>query len=310
VGDEPALYAEASRTGGVVSAAVCERYGFSRSEVSARCRTGAWTRLARGAYLIGGGDPSPATAIRAAVESFGPHAVAGFQSAAALWGIGGAWPTPIVHVIVPGQVARPRRMIDLDIRPHQTRLHDDDVTEIDGIRVTTPARTVFDLVLILDRLSAVSVVDSALNRGLITEDDVEAMIGAVAGRRGAVKAREFLGESDGRAESPLETRVRLRSADGKVAPDRLQVVIYTPDGDELARVDFMWSAFGLVGEADGVGPHSVPDALFNDRDRQNALMAAGFQMIRFTWQDTLTPARVPAMIRAALRAPRRQTPRW
>ena len=58
-----------------------------------------------------------------------------------------------------------------------------------------------------------------------------------------------------------------------------------------------------MGEADGVEAHDNPDAVFRDRVRQNAIVAAGFVPVRFTWADTTDPDRVPRAIRAAVARP-------
>jgi very-short-patch-repair endonuclease len=162
-----------------------------------------------------------------------------------------------------------------------------------------------DLACDLDRFGVAAIADSALNRGLVTEAEIAAILARLRGRRGAVVARQALTEADGRAESPLETRVRLRAADGKVAPDQLQYVVRRSDGSFVARCDFAWTRDRLVGEADGIEPHSTPDALSHDRDRQNALMALGYRVVRFAWADTLMPETVPRLIRAAPTTPRR-----
>ena len=53
------------------------------------------------------------------------------------------------------------------------------------------------------------------------------------------------------------------------------------------RADMAWKKRRrpLVGEADGAGPHSLPDALFKDRRRANNFVGAGVDIVRFTWRD-------------------------
>ncbi|HEY1489304.1 MAG TPA: type IV toxin-antitoxin system AbiEi family antitoxin [Micromonosporaceae bacterium] len=300
------LLAVAARNGGVVSISDCYAAGLTFAEIGARCRSGEFSRLMRGAYLLNAdlrNGPSRADLVRAAVASFGASAVVGLQTAAELHGIGGAPASSRIHIITPRTAGRGRRILDTTVSAHQFELLDEDVNEIGGIRVTTPARTLMDLVCCLDRMDAVAVADSCLNRGLVTEDDVAAVSGRLRRRRGAVLARRALAEADGRAESPLESRVRLRAVDGKVAPDELQYVVRRADGLVIARCDFAWTGYRLVGEADGVGPHTTPDAVLYDRKRQNAIQATGLQVVRFTWADTVAPEVIPRAIRAAMRAP-------
>jgi very-short-patch-repair endonuclease len=152
----------------------------------------------------------------------------------------------------------------------------------------------------LERYTAVSVMDSALNRGLIAEADLPRVSRLITGRRGAVNARPWLAEADPRAESPLETRVRLRCVDGKVAPDILQHKVYNRRGDLLGIGDLAWLQARVLAEADGAEVHSQPRAVFRDRRRQNELANAGWTIVRFTWQDTLKPGYIAHVVRNAL----------
>jgi len=119
----------------------------------------------------------------------------------------------------------------------------------------------------------------------------------------AIAAREWLGQADGRAESPLETRGRLRCVDAGIGPDDLQVSLTDGRGTFIGRVDLYWRHQRLVAEADGAEFHDQPEALYRDRERQNDLMAAGFTVIRFTWEDVLSRSRLPRMVQAARRGP-------
>jgi very-short-patch-repair endonuclease len=260
----------------------------------------------RGAYLVDAdrwNDPTRAEVVRAAWASCGRHAVIGLQTAAELHGIAGAISTPQVHVLTPRERGRGRRIVDNVVKVHQIDLEDGDITEINGLLVTTAARTLMDLVCCLDRFEAVAVADSCLHRGFVTEDDIAAIAARLRRRRGAIMGRDALAEADARAASSLETRVRLRAKDGKVAPDQLQYEVRRADGSLIARCDFAWTRHGLVGEADGVEPHSSPEALLYDRERQNAITATGLRIVRFTWDDTLRADTVPRAIRAAMRRP-------
>ncbi len=70
------------------------------------------------------------------------------------------------------------------------------------------------------------------------------------------------------------------------------------DGRVIARGDMGWwlpTGRLLVVEIDGAGPHGAPDALFRDRQRQNAVVATGTLMLRFTAAD-LRAGRVAASV--------------
>ncbi|WDZ86156.1 type IV toxin-antitoxin system AbiEi family antitoxin domain-containing protein [Micromonospora cathayae] len=291
---------------GVVTLAQAQQAGLSAHEIHRLCRAGRWRVVARGSYLVDADryDDVPRRArVRAAVTSFGRYAVAVLGTAAELHGIAGLARTDEIHLSLPGPAARPARAAHPEVMVHQLVIEPGQVGQVYGIPATDPVRTVADLALRTDRFTAVSLLDSAVNQQFMTADDMLVIPRLLGRRRGAVAARLCLAEADGRAQSPLETRVRLRCVDGRVPPDDLQVEVRDDDGYLLGVGDLGWRARRVLAEADGRGPHAAPEAVFADRRRQNRLVNAGWTVLRFTWQDTLHPAYVPDTVRQALRTP-------
>jgi hypothetical protein len=302
--------------------------GMSRRDVRRLVYSGRWQRLDRAVYCVSakGGvadrvpgtmrrsrrlglgarwsDPASdvtrmrRTAIRAAVLSLGPDAVAVYDTAADLHGMAGLRRDPTIHVSVPGNLAKVRT--NGRVRVHQLSLPREAICHVTGIPVTTPLQTAAHVICRAERFPAVSILDSALNKGLLDPADLNKVLGLIRRRRGAVLGRQCIAEADGRAESPLETRVRLRCADGRVPPDDLQHQVRGDDGQMAATVDAAWTWARVAAEADGQQPHATPAALFEDRRRQNRLMNAGWTVLRFTWVDTLQPDYIPTIVRAAL----------
>lgn len=282
---------------GLITAAQCAELGITQDQIKRFCRTGVWRPVLRGVYQVWGFGRTPE--VRAALLAAGPQAVAVSASAAQLFGL--PIESPRVHVAVPGRRAVPRRVHGDAVVIHQRELPASAVVKIDGMRATNPVWTVADVLLDHNRYAAVPAVDAAVYAGLISEADMSEVQQRLRGRRGAVHARAALELVDGRAESPLESRGRLRCHDADLSPDQLQAEIRSSDGRLIGRVDMLWSARRLIAEADGAQFHEQPDALFRDRARQNDLIAAGYAVVRFTWEDTLSAVRLPGMIRAALR---------
>ncbi|BCJ29874.1 type IV toxin-antitoxin system AbiEi family antitoxin domain-containing protein [Actinocatenispora sera] len=283
---------------GVITAAQCRKLGVAIGDVRGACRHGRWRRALHGVYLVERmvEDESVALA-QAAVSSVPAGSVCVLQTAALLHRLAVPRSPGQLHVSVPPDQVRAQRRRDRTLRIHQL-VHDRaDRTAVAGVPCTTPVRTVADLILRMSRYDAVALLDSALQARLI--DDVGQVEPLLRGRRGCIRARQWLGET-AVAESPLETRVRLRCIDGGVPPSDLQYEVLDGDGVLLARADFAWRRQKLLVEADGEGPHGGPEALFHDRRRQNLLVAAGYRMLRFTWKDTLRPETIPAAVRAAL----------
>jgi predicted transcriptional regulator of viral defense system len=286
----------ASQQNGLVTTAQCAAVGISPDQIKRFCRTGVWRPVLRGVYQVW--DFGRTHEIRAALLATGPEAVAVSASAAQLLGL--PIESKTVHVAVPGTLAVPRKVHGGAVVVHQREIPSYAITTVDGMRVTDPLWTVTDVLLDHNRYRSVPAVDAALHGGLVCAEDLAAVEALLWRRRGAVHAREALDLVDGRAESPLESRGRLRCVDANLKPDALQAEIHAPDGRFVGRVDLLWSSRRLIAEADGAQFHDQPDALFRDRARQNELIAAGYAVIRFTWEDTLSPGRIPAMVRAAL----------
>ncbi|MCK9925178.1 endonuclease domain-containing protein [Frankia sp. AgPm24] len=226
--------------------------------------------------------------------------------------------------IHPVHVLLPRSAHGADVRGlvrHLGAYRAQEVVKVRGIPVTEVTRTLVDLLVSCDRETAVGLLDAALHQGRIT--DIGEIRDAAAGRRGVAERYGWLGLVDGRAESPLETRMRLVLMDAGLTPEQLQWSIWgdgrepgwLPEGSEaeepyersrastalakeawsarprlLARVDLAWPSRLVAVEVDGTAVHEHPRALFRDRARQNDLLSLGWIVLRFTWTDLLLRA--------------------
>ena len=129
------------------------RRGLTAKAIEHRLGAGRMFGVHRGVYLVG----HEATTFRghaiAALRACGEEAVLGDLAAAAAWRA--APPPATIDVIVPPRTRRSRP----GIRVRHRRLAASEVVVLDGLRVTTPARTLLDLaahlgVLELERVCA------------------------------------------------------------------------------------------------------------------------------------------------------------
>lgn len=147
------------------------------------------------------------------------RAVVAGNSAAAL--LGAKWVSPELDAeLVYGNHKSPPKLI-----VHEDILKSQELTMSDGMRVTTPARTAFDIGRrTRSRLLAVQRLDALFNATGVSVDEVEAVIAARRGARGLNRLRQFLPLVDPGAESPQETRTRLTLIDAGLPcpadPDR------------------------------------------------------------------------------------------
>jgi hypothetical protein len=238
--------------------------------------------------------------LRAGLAAYGERAVGVLHSAAHVHGMRGVPRVDSVHIATPDTASRRGGP---GMVAHRRRLPADEIVMVDGFPVTTPVRTLADLLPRLAPEDGLAILDSALHLGLVEAAQLEAVERAAAGRPGAGQVRPLLEIADARAESPLESRVRLDCVRGGVAPDELQHEVALPGGGR-ARVDLAWltGLRPIFAEADGADVHSRPDVLFRDRSRANELALVGALVLRFTWHDTLRRGRVAGLVRRAFQS--------
>jgi hypothetical protein len=289
---------------GVITYAQALECGLSWSAMRYLVTTGRWRRLTRTAYFVDADlydEPPRGAVLRATMLRHGPEAVLWGASALEVLGIGGivGWPGR-PWVLLPLEQARPP---DPDARLRFRSSQPDDIIEVDGFRITAPVRSVADSIPLFDRATGLSILDSALHTEHMCIDDLADLCVVAKGRPGAKKVRELVTLCDGRAASPLESRVRLACIDGDVPPDELQWPVYDRFGILLGYADMAWlrgRQRPLLGEADGEDPHGLPAAVYRDRRRGNDFTGAAVDTVRFTWADTRTPAYIQTTIRKAL----------
>ncbi|MGK2317204.1 hypothetical protein [Gordonia rhizosphera] len=108
---------------------------------------------------------------------------------------------------------------------HQSALEPDDIVVIDDIRVTSPARTVYDVARTGDLRRAVCALDSGLHLGA-TPDELAAHAQLLKRHRGVAMLRAALPLANGLSESVGESLSRLVLAENELIPTpELQVEI-------------------------------------------------------------------------------------
>lgn len=292
---------------GLIRAHQVVALGINPVDVRRWCRQGLWFRVQPTVYLVDAFmydvEALPArTVIRAAAYASPPETVVVGTSAAVFHEVQG---TPLWsgHVELASTTSTDGPAGDVEV--HQWAIDPSDVVLDHGMRLSAIPRTLIDLVLSLDRGGALSVLDSALHQELISVDGLAEVERKGAGRPGIVAARPLFRVADGRAASPLESRVRLDCIDGGVPPDDLQWAVRDRDGFIIGYGDMAWvrgRRRPLVAEADGVDVHTTPKALLWDRRRANGFVGSGVDTIRFVWADTMARGAIASAVRRALAA--------
>lgn len=256
-----------------------------------------FAKIHRDVYVRRGQMLTPVTRAVAAWLWSGRAATVAGLSAAAL--LRTAW---IDHWL-PAELNRRSRDKTAGIILHSDTLWDDETCLRDGIRMTTPARTAFDLGRRKGLINAVIRLDALANATELKVADVEVLADRHRGARGLVQLRRMLPMVDGGAESPYETRTRLALVAGGLPRPRTQIEVLNEWGAVLARIDMGWEEWQVGVEFDGA--HHWTDAAQRTRDidRLADLEARGWKIVRVS-ADLLRdrPGVVVARTRRALRA--------
>lgn len=303
----PPLLGLARDQAGLVAAHQCEAAGLSAHSRRRLVESGSWLRPCRGLYntrtvdiRTGDWDGRRARAFWHGVLAAGPDAVA--VGLGALWWQG-VWGVP-VGVPLPAGLPNGRGT-DGPPGVRIRRFADPwDTVVVRGQRVVTVETALIQAVPEVGRNRAISLLDSALNRGYLDPARLPVIRDGIRGRRGAAAVHDWWHLIDPRSESPLESLARLDSHDHGLPPDELQLVVADRDGVFLGRGDLAWRGRRrwVVAEMDGIEEHSKPTALLGDRRRQNAMQNRGSViMLRFTSVDVGASGTVTRDVHQALR---------
>jgi hypothetical protein len=250
--------------------------GATRGRIRNAYDNGVIVRMARGVYA---GSDRRLDEIAAAVVRLGEHVVASHETAAELWGL------PVLgRMPVTVQLTRTRRRTGVDRYPgitvHHARLPAGHVTVHNGIQVTTPARTVVDLARARSFRAGVTTADAALRRRRCARADLLAVARDCAGWPGVRRARDVAAFADPAAANPLESISRVAFHDHRLPRPLLQAELTSLD-----IVDFLWEAYGVAGEADGMVKYATADVLRAEKLRQERIEQDGLVVVRWTWAE-------------------------
>lgn len=275
---DAAIAALAARQWGVVARRQLLDAGLSPTVVRSRVRGGRLVVLHRGVYAVGHDRLRSEGHWLAAVLAVGPEAVLSHRDAAGLHGL-----RPANHRRVDVTTTDRGRNGGPSIAIHLARSLDArDATTVAGIPVTTVARTLVDLAGIVPRDHLAKAIRQAEAMRTFDLRAVEAALARTRTRNGrghraltaAIEEHAALGLSA--TDSVLEDAFLRLLRDTGLPRPRTNTLV------EGFRVDACWPAHRLAVELDGWAHHRDRRAFERDRERDAALTAAGWRVVRFT----------------------------
>lgn len=244
-----------------------------------------WTTPARGARASGERDLTHDLLTRGAIVASDRLAVACDLTAALAWGVALPSGFGLDADAQACAVATNRggsRVRSGGVRGRRLELPSGHVTTLDGMPITTPARTWLDCAQFLSWRDVVAMGDQILHLELSDREALDLMVRWGRGRRGVRLAREAVPILDPAAESPGESWVRahLHRAGLPLPVCNHTVVLKARE----LRLDMAWPSVLVAVEYDGQEFHG-PDRERHDRSRRELLRAWGWEVLVVRRED-------------------------
>ena len=261
-------------------------------------------RVARGVWRAPAEVEEFVALCAAVLRALPPDSVIGGVSAARLHGL---WlPAELprrIEVIVRRDSALPRMLPGSrrpEVRARRRTLHPGDVGRLDGVPLTSLARTWCDLAEVLPMADLVAAGDSALRAGG-DPDAMRTTLGRAHRRRGVVKARAVWPLLDGRARSRPESHLRYALLQGGLPPPEVNQPIFSEHGEWLAEPDLHYARARLALEYNGA-EHADPGRMRRDITRDLDYQWDGWRVITFgPAQVFKRPDQIASLVRSVLR---------
>jgi hypothetical protein len=182
----------------------------------------------------------------------------------------------------PAEIVRAERHAQSGMISHSYQLSDDEVCLAKSMRVTTPARTAFDLGRRLPLVLGIQHLDALLNATGIKPAGIEAIAARHPGARGLRQLRRTLDLVDGGAESPYESLTRFLLVQHGFPRPQTQIRVYDERGRLFARIDIGWPDYRVGVDFEGKHHWTEPRQRDWDVERYARLPELGWIDIRAT----------------------------
>ncbi len=180
------------------------------------------------------------------------------------------------------EIISPRHMRQPGIISHRGVVALDEITVVEGIRVTTAARTMIDIAA----TESDSALGYALNqievRRLYDETGLQVLLARHTGRRGVGRLRRLTPDRDD-LRSEMERRLRREVRRLGLPKPRYNAPLALPG--HFATIDALWEEPRVAVELDSRTWHDTPAQFEEDRRRDRALRRGGFLPVRLTWRQ-------------------------
>jgi hypothetical protein len=184
------------------------------------------------------------------------------------------------------------------LRVHSDRIDEDEIDLVEGIPVTTPARTALDLACWYPTGEAVAAIDALARAVEVKTADVDLLVQRYSGRRGIHRGRTAFDLIDSGAQSPKETWLRLLLIEAGLPRPQTQIAVHDQFGDVIGYLDMGWEDVKVAVEYDGEQHRSDRRQYRWDIRRREMIERRGWTIVRVVAGDPR--ADIIRRVRAAL----------
>jgi hypothetical protein len=264
--------------------------GVTRSQIRAD-----GVLIARGLYVSRSAEPDLAARCHAWARVLPADAAFGLHTATALHGAA----TPASSAV--DVVLRPRRVLPQrsGLRVHARALSDEDVTEIDGLRVTSGAQTFLDMAATLFPADLLALGDALMRAGRLDAAALQRRLDRANRVRGVTRARQWAPHVTSGAGSHPESTLRYWLLVSDLPQPEVQVPILDRWGHTVAHADLGYPRWKVALEYEG-RQHADPEQFGRDIDRYSLMAADGWLTLRFAGRHLGGPTAVVGRTRRAL----------
>jgi very-short-patch-repair endonuclease len=271
-----------ARQFGIITWDQAREADMSPRQIEVRRRRGEWITVHNGVYRHASTPASFDQRLLAAVLAAGPGSAVSHRAAVAKWGLYG-FGSRLVEISRPSPVRQPLESVMVHRMPDLRRPF---LTTLDTVPITTPARTLVDLGMVMSGRQVARCTERWLADRVVSLADLRAALDAHAGkgRKGVGVLRRALEDrvlGDAVADSSTEALFAdVLAGHGVPLPVHHQIVL---TGYGVVELDYAYVEERVALEVDGYGVHlRSREAFEDDRLRQNALSVLGWHVLRFT----------------------------
>lgn len=289
------MEALARRQYGVVARWQLLGLGMSREAIATRLGRRHLHEMHLGVYVVGARRIGRRGRWMAAVLASGDRAVLSHRSAARFWRL----LPPAVEKV---DVTRPGRRVRREgIVGHRANLRDDEWLVENGIPVTSPFRTIFDLAAVASRREVERALHEGEVRQLTDRVSLPMLLERYPGRRGTRVLRELLASDEPAGITRNEFEEAFLALIDSYGLPRPRMNAALALRGRFFEVDALWEAHRFLVELDSRGVHGTKKRFESDRHRDRILVAESYRIMHVTWlQLRDEPEAIAADLRSAL----------